>query len=857
MPKKLTNYRQKRDPAATNEPFSPEPSRSIAQGEKGAFVVHLHAATRLHYDLRLEVGGALRSFAVPRGPSLNPQDKRLAVQTEDHPLEYLDFEAVIPEGNYGAGAMIVWDRGAVTYLEQGAEAGIAAGKIDFLLSGHKLQGRFALVRTSGRKGELEKGPTQWLLIKKQDAYSREDDITETAPWSVLSGLRVDELKDGAARLAAVEAAARNAGAKPGDVDARRLTPMLCDTGSGPLDSPEHLYELKLDGVRIVADKRGGDVILRYRSGRNCTASYPEVVRALRALPVERLVLDGEVVAYDEAGRPDFQRLGPRIAATREHQARKALSSTAVHYLVFDLLALGSLDVRPLPLRERKALLASLLRGKGIVRLLDHIDQHGSALLDFCRKQGLEGVVGKRAESPYVVGPGRSGHWTKHKCERDADFVVVGYTTGEGSRSDFGALELGSFAPDGTLVSRGRVGSGFDADSIRDLLRRLEPLQQDHCDATGSLSKAKGTHNFVAPEIVVSVRFIGWTEEGRVRHAVYRGMRPDLPKEACTAAPGEEREQKALDAVDTQERDQALSIIGDAGRVRLTNQGKVFWPDERYTKGDLCGYYDAIADTILPYLRGRPVLMVRYPDGIDGKSFFQWNVPAGTPSWVQTFPLRTMEEDGKDRTAFLVNDRETLLFLANLGAIPLHVLASSAEDLERSDFMTLDFDLGGAPLSHAITLARTLLDLLTDLGLPSYPKTSGQTGLHVLIPTAGARFNTTKVFAELLGRILHRRHPDLSTMQRLKHRRTRGVYIDTGQTGRSRAIVAPYSLRAHAGATVSTPLSWDEVSYNLDPRRYHMFSVPERLQRAHDPMAPMLSDHPDIAAAVAGLAKFIG
>ncbi len=819
----------------------------------GAFVVHMHDASRLHFDLRIEIGGVLKSFAVPRGPSLDPAQKRLAINTEDHPFEYLDFEAVIPEGNYGAGSMIIWDRGAVRYLEGTAEEGIERDKIDFTLHGYKLRGRFALVKTSGRKGEPEPAQPQWLLLKKSDEHAKEgSDVIAEQPRSVLSGLTVQELARADEIAAEIEAEAVELGAKPLSRTAAQWTPMVCADRGGQLERAGHIYELKLDGVRILARRDGQDVGLRYRTARNATDSYPEVARAVRALAVESCILDGEIVAFDESGRPDFQLLGSRIHATRSHEARKAARDVPVSYLAFDLLAIGQWDLRSLPLLDRKRLLARVAPGKGVLRMLDHLEDDGRPLWRFCEQLDLEGVIAKRSDSRYTVGPRRTSDWCKIKRERDDELVVVGYTRGKGRREPLGALELGTYT-EGELHYRGRVGSGIDEDSTDQLLAILEPLREKQSPLAAPVPHSPDERYSVRPELVVSVRHAGFTKDGHLRHPVFRGFREDLSPEACTAAPADERVDAALAAADAARAGASEALDG---RVQLTNQDKVFWPDEGYTKGDLCRYYGAIADTVLPYLENRPVLMVRYPDGIEGKNFYQWNIPAGTPNWVRAFPIRSDEHDGREVMSFLVNDRDTLLYIANLGCIPLHLLASRADDLEHSDFLTIDFDVGEGSLAHAIELARGLRELLDELGLPGFPKTSGQTGLHVLVPMGGAPFNTTKVLAELLGRILHTRFPEISTVERMRRNRPKAVYIDTGQTGRSRAIVAPYSVRATPGAGVSTPLSWDEVSFSLDPRAFNIFTVPERVAAIGDPLAPMLEARVDVAAAVGNLGKLV-
>ena len=862
MAKKLTAYRDKRDPGQTNEPFGAEPLHSPGEssaigGMVGAFVVHLHDASRLHYDLRLEVGGVLQSFAVPRGPSLDPKEKRLAVHTENHPIEYLDFEAVIPPGNYGAGSMIAWDRGTVRWLPPAPEEGLRTGKLDFVLSGYKLRGRYTLVKVSGRKGQPEPAQTEWLLIKKTDPYARVGSgsaIIDEQPRSVLSGLTVEELPDAQRIADELEAEAGAASRVKLTEDPSGWVPMLCGHGDeSALARQGFVYELKLDGGRALAVRDGQGITLRYRSGRNCTESFPEVVRALRALPSTSFVIDGELVAFDERGRPDFQRLAPRFHATRANEARRVAREVPVNYVAFDLLALGGVDLRARPLRERKALLGKVLRGKGLVRVLDHLDDDARPLWEMCKQHGLEGVIAKRADSKYQLGPRRGNDWLKIKLDRDDDFVVVGWTRGEGIRDALGSLDIASYVGD-VLTYRGRVGSGLDDSTIDLLLAKLAPLEVDVPPAVGELMPAPRGRKFARPQQVVSVHHPGFTRDGHQRHPVFHRLRDDVTPDQCRAAPEEERVEGALAQADRAHQTVSPNKIG---RAQLSNQDKVFWPDEGYTKGELCRYYERIAPTILRYLTGRPVLMVRYPDGITGKSFFQWNAPSHTPSWVRLFPLRSEEKDEKEVTAFLVDDVDTLLFIANLGCIPLHVLASHADDLETSDFLTIDFDLGGAPFAHAIELARTLHDVLDQLGLRGFPKTSGQTGLHVLVALGGAPFLVAKTLAELLGRILQKKHPKISTMERVRNKRPANtVYIDTGQTGRSRAIVAPYSVRATPGARVSTPLHWDEVGYGLDPSRFTMFTVPERVEQHGDPMADMLDERPDILAAVNALAKLM-
>ena len=545
-PQELSRYRSKRDPAQTTEPFSAERKASARSTRSGRFVVHLHQARREHYDLRIECGGTLQSFAVPKGLSQRPLDKRLAVHVENHPLEYLDFEAVIPEGNYGAGSMIVWDTGRIHYLEWSAEEGLSKGEIKFELSGFKLRGAFTLVQTGKRQGKLEVGEGQqsdWLLIKKADAFANPDlDIVTRDPRGVLSGLTAEENFRKAEVVAEIAALVEHVPPKP--LSGQGLTPMLCVMEEVSLADPERLYELKLDGVRIVAEKRGQQVALRYRNGRPATASYGEVARAVSLLPAEDAVLDGEIVTFDADGKPSFERLAQRFTAQKPLEIELARANVPVVYLVFDLLSLAGRDLTQLPLLERKRILSQLVRGRGVVRALDHLEGDATALYEFCRRERLEGVVAKRKQSPYRPGR-RSSDWIKLKCERDDDFVVLGYAPGSGSRKSLGALLLGSYVS-GELRYRGRVGSGLSESSIELLLDQLGPLQQSTYPGSGPVphDDAASKAIWTAPELVVQVRYLGFTLEGKLRAPVFLGLRPEADPRACQAGPPATADERA-------------------------------------------------------------------------------------------------------------------------------------------------------------------------------------------------------------------------------------------------------------------------------------------------------------------------
>lgn len=868
MEEPLDKYRGKRDPALTNEPFSAERKlRSEGHTWAGRFVIHQHAASRMHFDVRLQVGGSLQSFAVPRGISLDPKDKHLAIHTEDHPLEYLFFEDVIPEGNYGAGSMIVWDTGGVTYLETSAEDGISRGKIDFVLSGLKAKGRFAFIATGRRRADTGLAGTksaaqEWLLIKKSDAHSVVGDaahLAVTMPRSIFSGLTVEELRgktqlgqrleDDAAELAKRYPQQGQATNK-GDC----VIPMVCATEGAPQSSPNFLYELKLDGVRIIADKNADDVRLTYRSGRIATRNYADVARSVAKLIVPRVVLDGEIVAFDEVGRPTFGRLAPRIQGRKQKDILTAEAEVPVVYMVFDVLQVGDHNLCSVPLEERKALLKRLLPALGLTRPLEHIIERGDALFQLCEAQGLEGMVAKRRGTPYLPGPKVSGHWVKIKREEDAEFVVVGYTLGKTNEGALGALGLGSYVGD-RLVYRGRVGSGLTDKLRSDLLKSLKAIRADEF-ATEVPEEANLIP--VHLQMVVRVKSHGFTEDGHLRAAVFQGVRADMSPRDCTAGPNDELAQGGS----TYSAEEGVSAARDSGRlVVITNRTKVYFPEDQFTKGDLLDYYEAIAPVMLPHLAKRPVVLVRYPDGIYGKNFYQWRAPDGTPDWVRTFELYDDEkqaERGTGKAAFLIDSTDALLHIVNLGCIPIHVIAGRENTREHCDFITIDFDIAERPFKDAVVMALSLREILEDLSLIGFPKTSGQRGLHVLVPLGpGVPFESAKILCELLGRVLVGRHSDISTMERRIEKRGKKLYVDTGQTGRSRTIVAPYSVRAIQGARVSTPLAWEELHLALDPGAFTILTVPERVAAVGDPMREIFEVRPNLPRVLQELARWAG
>jgi bifunctional non-homologous end joining protein LigD len=521
-------------------------------------------------------------------------------------------------------------------------------------------------------------------------------------------------------------------------------------------------------------------------------------------------------------------------------------------MVFDLLALGDLSMFDVPLVRRKELLAKIVRAPGVLRVLDHLPAGPDKLFAFCRENKLEGIVSKRADGPYRPGPARSGDWVKTKCEQEASFVVVGYTKSESVRGKLRGLDLASFE-DGDLVVRGRVGSGLADAEVDALLASFAPLVTDAPTARGEYEAAPAGRVHLRPEVVVRVRFLEWSDGGRLRFPVYLGRDAGADPQACRTAPHDEEHVEAP---------QAAPHDAEKIAVRITNRSKVFWPAEGYKKGDLVDYYEAVAPVLLPYLADRPVMLVRYPDGIEGKSFYQWNVPHGMPAWMKSVVLGKhvyAPQEGDDKKhVFIVDRPESLAYLANLACIPIHILASRTTTPDQADFLTIDFDVRLLGLPAAIEQAHTLREILASVGLTGFPKTSGQTGLHVFVPLGpGVSPTAARTLADLLGRMLVERHPTTATMERVVQRRGAKVYVDTGQTGPSRTIVAPYSVRATPGARVSAPLAWEELTENLDPAQYTIRTVPRRIQEVGDPMAPLLAAKPDMGAVMERLGAALG
>lgn len=835
----LSTYRAKRSADRT-----PEPSGTVAStpGEGRLFVVHKHAATRLHYDVRLEMDGVLRSWAVPKGPSKDPADKRLAVFVEDHPLEYGDFEGVIPEGNYGAGSVIVWDRGEWVPLNDWRD-GLKTGKLLFELKGYKLKGKWTLVK-------IKKAQKEWLLIKERDGYVGKpgDDYP---PGSVLSGLTVEELESGATPADAVRAMLKKLKAPLKPVSVKDVSPMLAETREAPFNRAGWVFELKLDGYRLIASRHKGVAKLTSRNGLDYTATFPEVAKAVAALPYDDLIVDGELVCLGPDGYPNFQRLQQRAQLRRTQEIRKGAVEIPATLYLFDCLAALGHDLRGLPLVDRKAVLRRIVPAAGALRYSDHFENEGEPLYAQVQRLGLEGIVAKKADSVYRHR--RSADWLKIRADRVDDFVVVGFSAPKGSRSGFGALHLAQYV-DGVLTYSGRAGSGFTDAMLDEVRKTLEDGRRRGCPCEGPAPKG-ASETWVEPRLVAEVRFKELTGEGLLRQPVFLRFRHDKAPEECvrqSSGVGRPSSEKTT-AAPARAASQPLTTDGrrpTTPSFNFSNLTKVFWKDEGYTKGDLIEYYRAIAPYMLPYLKDRCLVLTRYPDGIEGKSFYQKDAPDYAHDFVQTVEVWS-EDSQRELSYFVVERVEELTYIANMAAIPLHIWHSRVATLERPDWCVIDLDPKGAPFTDVVEVALACRELCDAIGLPSYVKTTGSSGLHVLLPLGRQlTFEQCRTLGGLIGRALVMTLPDITTLVRQINKREGKVYVDYMQNGHGKLIVAPFSVRPVRGANVSMPLAWKEVGPKLDMGDYTIKTAPAIMRkRKADPLLPVLEDVPDIGAAL--------
>jgi len=880
-PRGLEEYEAKRTFESTPEP---RPAAARARAGPLLFVVQQHAARRLHYDFRVEAEGVLKSWAVPKGLSLNPAEKRLAVRTEDHPFDYASFEGIIPARQYGAGEVIVWDCGVYTPDEDDAhwyhdraeaerqvKAGLDKGKLSLFLRGEKLKGSFALVRTADAKN--------WLLIKHKDRFVRTDEDPELEQ-SIVSRMRVDELKrlPAHARLDAAELAPTG----PLEGLPRKLSPMLAETGDSPFTHADWMYEPKLDGYRVLAFIEGERVELRSRRGLDLTAIFPGVAKALAEQAVSGMVLDGEIVAFGRDGRPSFDALQDRAQLKNPREIAAAERATPCVFYCFDLLHFAGVNLRGAPYVARRRYLAQCLLPSAHVQLV-HAEADGDALYTAALAHGFEGIVAKRRDSAYQPGK-RSPSWRKIKATVSAEFVIGGYTQGKGAREPLGALLVGYWEKKGKLRYASHVGSGFDAATLAELERRIEPLKTAKMPFADDPPLNSPT-TWLKPELVAEVRFAGWTADDHLRAPVFARLRDDVapktvkrraggPAAVPAEAPAGDR---AIDEVLQQLEDKrpTLTLVVGPERLKVTHLDRVYWPAEpaldqpALTKRDLLRYLARVSPLMLPHLVDRPLTMIRMPEGIHGERFYQkrWEQPL--PAFVETVTVFSGSKGHPDR-CLLCNNLPALLWLAQHGTLEYHVwhsratpgadaasrstdFASSRDALDESvldypDYLVFDIDpyiysgkeppgaepeLNTAAFEKGKEVAFWLRELLQSMRLEPIVKTSGKTGLHVFVPIRRTLdFDAARHTCEMVGRHLLRHHPKDITMEWAVDKRTGKIFIDYNMNVRGKTLNAAYSPRGLPGAPISMPLSWEELA-KAHPLDFRILNVLSRLEKVGD------------------------
>jgi bifunctional non-homologous end joining protein LigD len=824
----LSDYRNKR-----NFQKTPEPAGSETPGGR-AFVVQKHAATRLHYDLRLEWDGVLKSWAVPRGPSLNPGVKRLAVEVEDHPVEYGDFEGVIPRGEYGAGTVLVWDKGSWQAVNGDPSYGFRKGHIDFRLFGSKLTGLWTLTRMhQGKDGEPGR---QWLLFKKPDEASRSTgkEIIDLAPDSVKSGRGLAQVaeQESTDELLRRRAARSDPpwqpvpeGMIPGDQPEDEppvIEPELPSLVDRAPEGGDWIHEIKYDGYRILTIITHGRVRMLSRRGNDWTANFPALAASLSRLPVERALLDGEVVARGADGGISFHELQKDLHAG---------GNAGLEYILFDLLHLNGYSTRSLPLSDRKRLLETLLNAvretEPKLRFSEAIRGDGPAVYRAACRTGLEGIVSKRAGSAYASG--RTKDWVKLKCLEEQEFVAGGFTVENNSQRKVGALLLGYF-DHGELIYCGRVGTGFSEDDRSALFERLDAARTEE-SPFAELPRAEESAGAVwtAPRMVVEVRFAEWTDDGRLREPVFLGVREDKPAETVgrdNSIPLERGDSPFVRILPHARKHLGDSDSAEIGGVRFTHASRVMYPGMNLTKRDLAEYYLRIAGGFLPEIRRRPLVLVRCPEGFDGECFFQKHADASMP---EALPAAVLPGAGEDRPALTADGIQDILRLVQAGTLEFHTWGCRVEDPLKPDRIVFDLD-PDPELDPAVTI-QAALDLrraLEDSGLTSFPRTTGGKGLHVVVPILPEYgWDTVKAFSRRIAQLLVHGDPQHRTAVMAKDKRHAKVFIDYFRNARGASSIAAYSTRARAGAPVAVPLAWDEVRPGLS---FHALSIADMISR---------------------------
>ncbi|MBO9202267.1 MULTISPECIES: DNA ligase D [Niastella] len=901
----LATYKKKRSFNKTPEPEGKKTAakKKAVSGELH-FVVQKHDATRLHYDFRLEMDGVLKSWAVPKGPSMNPADKRLAMMVEDHPYDYKDFEGIIPEGNYGAGTVIVWDEGTYEPIEFQGDSKKAEkhlleqlrkGSIKITLHGKKLKGEFALVQIKSSEDNA------WLLIKHNDKYATQTDVTQKAK-SVQSGMKIEQVAKESTNewvsnkkttsqkksRPAKKSLTQPTAAKKKQPGKKKVTPaiddlikkgkqqamptgiipMLATLTDDPFDDQDWIFEIKYDGYRALSYVDGSHVTIMSRKNLSFNKKFPPVVDALKELGLEA-VLDGEVVALNAAGKSDFQLL---------QQWQKNGEGELVYY-VFDIVWLNGYNLMSLPLVERKEILQQIMPDHPMVRYSDHVEQAGTEFFEVATQQGLEGIMAKERDSAYTPKI-RTRQWLKIKSVQRQEVVIAGFTESRGSRSHFGALVLGVYEKD-KLIYVGHTGSGFTEQSLAAIYKKLKPLIINK-PPFATKPKTNMPCTWVKPVLIGEVKFSEWTKDNMLRQPIFMGLREDknakevhkenalhtdkavveaeketqsphkqtfrmetktAKKKAAKRGTGNaerniQSSEKGETLLNDEEKEQVVTI--DKKELTFTNLDKIYWPADKYTKRDLINYYDRMAPFILPYLKDRPQSMNRHPNGINKPGFYQKDVSGGkVADWIEKHNYLS-ESDGETKQYLVCTDEASLLYMANLGCIEMNPWHSTTKKPENPSWCVIDLDPGDISFNKVIEAAQVIKQLTDELEIDTYCKTSGSTGLHIYIPLGSAYdYDQSRQLAELIVTLAYHEMPSFTSLERSPAKRKTKIYLDYLQNRTIQTIAAPYSLRPKPGATASAPLHWEEVKKGLSIQDFTIENMYERAKEVGDIFKPVL------------------
>lgn len=880
----LEEYKKKRSFNKT-----PEPSGKVKKsGHELIFVVQKHAASHLHYDFRLELKGVLKSWAVPKGPSLNPDDKRLAMLVEDHPFDYKDFEGIIPKGNYGGGTVIIWDQGVyapaepvtgMAAIEKQLTKEFFAGSMRIILKGRKLKGEFALVRSKNRDDN------SWLLIKKHDKYSSDSDITlkdksvvskktieqmagdkKAKTWisnrSQSGELKKEEVID--AKIPKKESGSKAAlkahKSLPSSPMPTDLKPMLATLVDKPFDNPDWIYEVKWDGYRALAYIDKKYLELRSRNNNSFNEKFYPVYDALKKWPV-RAVVDGEIVVLNDKGITKFSDL----------QGWRSEADGDLIYYLFDILWLDGKDLTELTVVERREILKSIVPDEGIIRISENFDTAATEFLAVAQQMGLEGIIAKKADSTYHIDS-RSKEWLKIKTEQRHEAIITGYTLNEETTKDFSALLLGVYEGK-TLKFIGQVGTGFTDKVRKELLAQMKPLITEKCPfpevpvvnkpSRFRPNPPKARIAWLKPKLVCEVRYQELTSEGVMRHAAFQGLRED--KKAADV-----KNEKATDVeviLDTKQSASASEVITpvksggrktllnpkdesqtrniDGHDLKFTNLSKIYWPDEKITKRDMLNYYYQVAPFMLPYMKDRPQSLNRHPNGIKGESFYQKNVSGKVEPWITKHDYENTTKEG-GKTFLVCTEEASLMYIAKLGCIEMNPWHSRISSPDNPDWCVVDLDPDTNSFEEVIEAARVVHKILEAVKVPSFPKTSGSTGIHIYIPL-GAKYDYehSKQLAELIVTIAHQELGSFTSLERNPAKRKGKIYLDFLQNRAIQTIAAPYSLRPKPGATASTPLHWDEVKKGLKMGKFNINTMMSRIKSEGDLFKGVLGEGIDL------------